>query len=270
MDPPRGLDAELARAYWERKPDERYVYVAGERRPMPVALAARRERAHRRRLAAARGEIECDSVRALRGLGFAARPDATGKGTIFTPPVARRRSAPAPSVAPTPSRAQGRAPRQAANSRRRGSRRVSTGGADRGDPDGESDDGPLAPSPNGARPARCRYHCHACSGHFASLAAFDAHREGAFDGERRCSYPDDADLREREGECHVAGAAPIRGITVYELAARADRARSLRRDGRFEQAPNALTPSQPSPVPETRRRRSGRESAPRRLKWRAA
>jgi hypothetical protein len=37
----------------------------------------------------------------------------------------------------------------------------------------------------------CRHHCHqGCNRHFASLAAFDAHRRGPFAG-RYCAEPDE-------------------------------------------------------------------------------
>ncbi len=70
----------------------------------------------------------------------------------------------------------------------------------------------------------CRYHCRACSGHFTSLEAFDAHREGSAGTHRACSFPDGAGLVELVGTCNIADPRqPRLGVAVYS-GARAGRA----------------------------------------------
>lgn len=72
------------------------------------------------------------------------------------------------------------------------------------------------------RVPRCRYHCGACQRHFASEAAFDAHRIGEHglpngDPEgRRCSAPHEDDrVGSEPGRCDVYGRQD--GITIYFL-----------------------------------------------------
>jgi hypothetical protein len=72
--------------------------------------------------------------------------------------------------------------------------------------------------PPGAHSSHCRYHCRSCGGHFTSLRAFDAHREGSAGSNRDCTFPEDAPLVERTGVCKIAGELPLAGVTVYELA----------------------------------------------------
>lgn len=48
--------------------------------------------------------------------------------------------------------------------------------------------------------------------------AFDAHRSGPMDGERICSFPDDANLVERIGDCDVSGPTRLCDVTVYYSA----------------------------------------------------
>jgi hypothetical protein len=64
----------------------------------------------------------------------------------------------------------------------------------------------------------CKYHCRSCGGHFTSLRAFDAHREGPAGSNRDCTFPEDAPLVERTGVCKIGGELPLAGVTVYELA----------------------------------------------------
>ena len=91
----------------------------------------------------------------------------------------------------------------------------------------------------------CRHHYRECGGHFSSLLAFDRHRAGPFDGERRCFYPDDAGLIERTGTCAISDPqAPRVAVMVHEYGASAEAARE-----RFR------------PV-EDRRSDQGRETAP--------
>lgn len=75
--------------------------------------------------------------------------------------------------------------------------------------------------------AFCSHHCAACGSHFTSLGAFDAHRSGPFDGERVCSFPDDAPLVELTGSCRICGPT-LAGVTLYEHAD-ANRLREYRR-----------------------------------------
>ena len=64
----------------------------------------------------------------------------------------------------------------------------------------------------------CSYHCRACGAHFSSLRAFDAHRSGPMD-DRRCDFPDDAELVERTGICKISDPTqPQVGVTLYERA----------------------------------------------------
>ena len=84
----------------------------------------------------------------------------------------------------------------------------------------------------GTQMTTCAYCCRSCGGHFTSLEAFDAHRSGPFDGERVCSYPDDASLIELTGTCKIVAGPPQVGVTVYEH----ERAGKLRD---YRQAQNA-------------------------------
>lgn len=62
----------------------------------------------------------------------------------------------------------------------------------------------------------CRCHCSICGSHFTGLEAFDAHRSGPYDGERICSFPDDAGLVELIGACRIDDPeCPKIGVTVY-------------------------------------------------------
>jgi hypothetical protein len=62
----------------------------------------------------------------------------------------------------------------------------------------------------------CQYHCRRCGGHFASLKAFDAHREGPVSGECECTYPDDSRLVELTGTCEIGDpTTPKINVTLY-------------------------------------------------------
>lgn len=61
----------------------------------------------------------------------------------------------------------------------------------------------------------CVYHCRTCGGHFTSLRAFDAHREGPAGSDRACTYPDAAGLVERTGTCNIVNPASV-GVTIHE------------------------------------------------------
>lgn len=74
-----------------------------------------------------------------------------------------------------------------------------------------------------ARTPSCRYHCGACQRHFASEAAFDAHRVGdhplpnGHPEGRRCSAPHEDDRYGSEiGRC--AAYERLEGATIYFLA----------------------------------------------------
>jgi hypothetical protein len=66
--------------------------------------------------------------------------------------------------------------------------------------------------------------------------AFDAHREGSYDSKRVCSFPDDADLVERTGDCDVSGSSRLTDVTVY-YAAEGEVLRELR-EGRETASPD--------------------------------
>jgi hypothetical protein len=79
---------------------------------------------------------------------------------------------------------------------------------------------------------RCIYHCSECSSHFASLGAFDTHRDGDHQaGTRHCLEPlDDARFaaKTEDGACNVGAnyVDPKHGVTVWQLAVtEAERAR---------------------------------------------
>ena len=48
--------------------------------------------------------------------------------------------------------------------------------------------------------------------------AFDAHRDGPFDGKRVCSFPEGHGLIERVGDCDIAGDSRKVDVTVYYAA----------------------------------------------------
>ena len=81
----------------------------------------------------------------------------------------------------------------------------------------------------------CTYHCRGCDSCFTSLAAFDAHRTGPFDGTRACTFPGDVDWEEHRGVCRVSefddetGQPIPRAVVVYALALSAERRATLER-----------------------------------------
>jgi hypothetical protein len=72
----------------------------------------------------------------------------------------------------------------------------------------------------GAHSSHCRYHCRPCGGHFTSLEAFDAHREGPAGTHRTCTFPElpaGVELVEQTGICNVASDTAQIGVTIYAL-----------------------------------------------------
>jgi hypothetical protein len=74
---------------------------------------------------------------------------------------------------------------------------------------------------------RCIHCCRRCGSHFSSLAAWEAHRSGPFDGERVCWSTDrELPLRRKteSGVCDLVGMTQI-GVVIWEHGPSADRAR---------------------------------------------
>jgi hypothetical protein len=66
----------------------------------------------------------------------------------------------------------------------------------------------------------CAYHCQSCGGHFTSLEAFDAHREGPAGTHRACTFPElpeGVELVEQTGSCKIAAGPSAVGVTIYAL-----------------------------------------------------
>lgn len=65
--------------------------------------------------------------------------------------------------------------------------------------------------------ANCRFHCASCGRHFASLVAFDLHRDGPYE-ERTCADPATVPERMRnlgEGRCRIGGGPERTGVVVW-------------------------------------------------------
>jgi hypothetical protein len=80
----------------------------------------------------------------------------------------------------------------------------------------------------------CRYHCVACGSHFASLEAFDLHRDGDHAGKRYCLVPDDCErlaVASSAGVCRLTNPpAELKGVVIYTSARHAaDRENAVQR-----------------------------------------
>ena len=87
----------------------------------------------------------------------------------------------------------------------------------------KADGTPFAPATT-----TCRYHCASCGEHFASLDAFDHHRQGPYDGDRYCELPEIVradkgpkrgrrllEPKTRAGECRIGGSAIVSSVTIW-------------------------------------------------------
>lgn len=77
-----------------------------------------------------------------------------------------------------------------------------------------------------ARRVCCGFHCGGCGRHFASLEAFDLHRDGTYDA-RRCADPNDVEgktprtrlvPKDTDGICAM-GDDEVHGVTVWQTEA---------------------------------------------------